>query len=466
MLKKAVLIWIMLLLLPVAFASTLTIEPVKDQISPYDAAEFLLAVHNTGRDDKFVLSYDDLDWSIHTSPLTDYTTGIFVGAGEDYTTTLLVKPTKDPEEIFKKHSIEIKLKSENTGEELTEIINVNVRKDLIEYPLRVKAEFLMPEEIFPVRTNSIKVRLENTNPLNITEINITLKSSLFSKSTSVDLEPKSEKVIGFSVNLDRLVSPQEDDATLVIRAANATIANITKHYSVVPYGKFSSRTSTEKIFLGERKTITYTNTGNSEQTDEVLIDAGGGFRRLFTSTEPDARIKRINNAEYYAIELTLSPDESADVTVKTSYAPILYIIIILIVAGILYFAFRTPLIVGKEAKEVDMEEGGIARVSILLKLKNRGTKELKNVKVIEKVPSIAKVQVKESETLKPSKHYNYKDGMVMEYNIGKMEPGEIRFISYHMKTRLAVIGGLRLKPVIAQYDGRKTYSNPVEVYTP
>ena len=48
-----------------------------------------------------------------------------------------------------------------------------------------------------------------------------------------------------------------------------------------------------------------------------------------------------------------------------------------------------------------------------------------------------------------------------------MEPGEIRFITYHLKTKLHVVGDLRLKPVIVQYeDGKKTYSNPVDVYSP
>lgn len=464
--KKAVLSIFLLFVLPIALASSMTIEPVKDQISPYDRAEFIITIHNTGDSDKFVLSYDDLDWSISTDPLTDYTTGIFAGAGQTVSTILIAKPTSDDEKVFKRHSLEIAVRSDDTGEELSSIINIDVRKDLIVYPLNLNVEFLMPEEIFPARANSVKVRLQNNNPLNISNISIALESGLFEKKAYVSLEPKAQKIVDFSVELELLTPPQKDEARLKVTLGSDTIANIAKPYSVVPYGSFYSQEKTDKTFLGERRTITFTNTGNSEQTEAVLIKAGGAFSRLFSSTSPATKQVRIGGDSYYTSNLTLGVSGTGTFTVRTSYAPVLYIIIILIVAGILYFAFRAPLIAAKEVKEIDVSEGGIARLSVLVKLKNRGSKPLKRVKVVEKIPSIAKVQIKESETLRPSKHYLYREGMVMEYDLGKMEPGEIRFISYHMKTKLAVVGGLRLKPVIVQYDGKKAYSNPVEVYTP
>ncbi len=466
MTKKLVLIGILLFVLPFAIASSITSEPIKDKISPYDFAKFNITVHNTGAPDKFVLSYDDLDWAIQTDPLTDYTTGMFVGAGANYETTLLAKPSSDAESVFRKHNLKINARSADTGEDLSTIITAEVRKDLIRYDLKVDVNFLMPDEISPVRTNSVKVKLENTNPLNVTSLDIFLKSGLFEKKTSVMLEPNAEKIVDFSVVLDATLQPQEDEAILTVMSGNSTIARITKSYAVVPYGKFYSTKSTEGIFLGKERTIKFTNTGNSEQTEEILINAGGGVQRLFSSTEPATRVKRMNEEAYYSAELTLAPDESATFTIRTSYAPILYVIIVLIVAGILYFAFRNPIIVAKEAKEIDVVEGGIAKLSVLIKLKNRSNKQFKKVKLIDKVPSIAKIQIKESETMKPSKHYTYKDGMVLEYDLGKIEPGEIRFISYHLKTKLAVVGGLRLKPAIVKYGKKKSYSNPVEVYTP
>jgi len=466
MTKKLVLIGVLLLVLPFAMASSITSEPIKDKISPYEFARFNITVHNTGAPDKFVLSYDDLDWVIQTDPLTDYTTGMFVGAGSSYETTLLAKPSSDSESVFRRHNLEIDAKSANTGEDLSTIITVEVRKDLIRYDLKVNVNFLMPEQISPVRTNSVKVRLENTNPLNVTSLDIFLESSLFEKKTSVTLEPNAEKVVDFSVVLDNMLQPQDDEATLTVKSGNLTIAKITKSYSVVPYGKFYSTTNINEIFLGREKIIRFSNTGNSEQTEEVLISAGGGFERLFSSTDPATKVKRMNEKAYYSAELTLSPEESATFRIRTSYAPILYVVIMLMVAGILYFAFRKPILVAKEAKEIDVVEGGIAKLSVLIKLKNRSNKQFKKVKLIDKVPSIAKVQIKESETMKPTKHYTYKDGMVLEYDLGKVEPGEVRFISYHLKTKLAVVGGLRLKPVIVQYGKKKSYSNPVEVYTP
>jgi len=467
MLKKFILLLLALFLIPVAFASNITITPIVDQISPYDFAKFSLTITNTGSSDKFTLSCNDLDWIIETEPLTDYTTGIFVGAGSSYSTILIAKPIKDVESVFKKHSLEIKAKSQNTGEELSAIINIDVRRDLIRYPLKLAVDFFMPENIFPVKTNSVKVRIQNTNLLNITELNVSLKSAFFEKKTSISLGPKSEKIVDFSITLESLLPPQKDTATLLVTHGNYTVFEESKEYSIASYGKFLSKTSTIKKFLGEEETVTFTNTGNSEQTEAILINAGTNFKRLFSSTKPATKVVNIDNVPYYTANVTLAPNESATFIVKTSYAPILYAIIIIIIAGIVYFAFRSPIIVAKEAKEVSIEEGGIAKLSVLIKMKNRSSKEIKHVRVIERIPSIAKVQIKESETLKPSKTYAYSEGMVMEYHIGKMDPQEVRFISYHLKTKLAVVGGLRLKPVIVQYEsGKKVYSNPVEVYTP
>ena len=467
MLKKFVPIAFLLFLMPIALASSLTLTPVTDQISPYDFASFSLFVNNTGNADKFTISYSDIDWLVETEPLTDYTTGIFVAAGSAYSTTLLVKPIKDNEAVFGRHNLEIKLKAQNSGENLNSVISIDVRRDLIKYPLKLGVDFMMPDNIFPIKTNSIKVKIQNDNLLNITELNVSLKSKLFEKKTSVSLGPKSEKIVDFSVILDGLLPPQKDTATLKVTHGNYTVAEITKQYSVASSGNFLSQSSVKKTFLGEIKTVAFSNNGNSEQTEPVLINAESNFKRLFSWTNPATKVKTMENVPYYTANLTLAPNESKEFTITTSYAPILYVIIILIVAGVLYFALRSPIIAAKEAKEVALEEGGIARLSVLIKVKNRTGKEIKGVKIIEKVPSIARVQIRESETLKPSKTYPYPDGMVMEYHIGKMEQKEVRFISYHLKTKLAIVGSIRLKPVIVQYsDGKKVYSNPVEVYAP
>ena len=58
--KKTVLLAFIFLLIPAALASTMSLEPVKDSISPFGTAEFILKLNNTNADDKFILSYGDL----------------------------------------------------------------------------------------------------------------------------------------------------------------------------------------------------------------------------------------------------------------------------------------------------------------------------------------------------------------------------------------------------------------------
>lgn len=463
---KLLLLAIAVLLVPFALATTLNLEPVVDQISPYDTAKFKLTITDVNFSDKFIVSYGDLDWAVETDPLTDYTTGIFVEAGKSYSTILLAKPLVETEKVFKKHSLEIKVTADKTKEVITSVVNIDVRRDLIKYPLNMKVDLMMPSELIPGKANSIKIKLQNGNLLNITNLNITIKSSLFEKQAMVDLAPKTEKIIDFPITLEKL-PPQSDNVTLLIMHTNETVAKITKQYSVASYGKFTSTQSRTEKLLGEERTITFTNNGNSDGTESIMIPAGDSWQRLFSSTNPETNVAIVDNVAYYTQELTLSPTQSGSFTVNTDYKPILYVIIIILVVLIIYFSLRNPITVAKEVSEIDVEEGGITKLSVLIKMKNRSGKELKHVRIIERVPSIARVQIKESETLKPTKTYSYEDGMVMEYNIGKFDAGEIRFVSYHLKTKLAVVGGLRVKPTIVEYEGgKKAFSNPADVYVP
>jgi len=465
--RRILIIILFLLLANFAIADSLNAEVVNDQISPYDSATYLLTIFNEKNvSDKYTISARDVNWAIQTEPLTDYTTGINVPPYSNYTITLLAKPREQRPFVFGKKSFQADLKSEVNGRIQTAVLSADVRQDLIKAPFNIETSLLMPDILDPVRTNSVKVSIKNNNLLNISNLTLELKSSFFDKIAVVTLFPEQEKTVEFSVNLEPNLPPQKDTAVLTISWKDTPVKTIKKDYSVGAYGKFRSEKTVEDVLMSRTTKIKYTNEGNAVQTESILIETAF-FDRLFTSTNPKTLVTKVNGISYFTTNLTLDPMASATIVVKIDYMPLVYIIIILIAIAILYFIFRAPLISAKEAKDVIVEEGGIRGVSVTIKVKNRSGKPVHNVKVIDRIPNIAQAELRKADVLRPEKTFHYEGGIVLQYILHKMEPGEIRFITYHLKTKLRVVGDLRLKPVIVQYeDGKKIYSNPVDVYSP
>ncbi|MEM4336514.1 MAG: hypothetical protein QXG86_00725 [Candidatus Woesearchaeota archaeon] len=456
-----------LLFVNLTIADSISTEIVNDQISPYEAAVYKITIFNEKNiSDKYTIICRDVSWAVQTEPLTDYTTGVIIPPYSNYTFNLFAKPRQEKPFVFGKRSFQIDFVSEYTKRAQTAILSADIRQDLIKGPADIDISLLMPEVLNPTKPNSIKIFLKNKNLLNISNITIKLESRLFEKYTTIGLLPEEEKAVEFSVEVEKGTAPQSDTATLTVYYSNQTLKTIRKEYSVGAVGSFKTEKSVNESFLKKITTITYTNEGNSEATERALIETKL-FERIFTSTTPKTQVIKIDNIPYYTKNITLKPGEKTQIIVSTNYTPLIYIFVLLVILVFLYLTFRVPIIVVKEAKDIIVEEGGIKEVSVNIKIKNRSKKTVHNVKVTDRIPSITIAELRKSDALRPDKTYHYAEGIVLQYNLNKMEPGEIRFITYHLKTKLGVVGNLRLKPVIVQYNsGKKTFSNPVDVYSP
>lgn len=462
--KKILLLAVLLLSVSVAYANELSVSTTKNQISPYGTAEFLLTVENgMSKKDTYTISADDIWWSLTTDPLKDYTVGFEIPAKSTATTRLFMKPR---EEIpFGSYNVEIILTSQATKQELKEVVEISVREDLMDSPIDVEAALVLPEYLDPRRTSSVKVQLTNNYRNSIEGLVVNIKSKFFDKTAVINLGPTQSKAIDFPVTLNEKLQPQTDTITAELIYNDEIVKTIKKEYKISPYAGFEVSTVTEDRFMGSLTTYTFINDGNAELTDEIMIETGF-FRRVFTSTNPDTESISKNGVYYLVREITLLPGESYVVNEKVDYKPILYLIILIIAAVILYYVFRAPVIVAKEASDIIIDEGGINSVKVVVRLKNRSNRSISHIKIIDRIPRIAAVEKQSSETLQPSKIYPYADGTAINWIIPKLDPGEVRIITYKIKTKLGVVGELRLKPVIVQYGRKKTYSNPVDAVSP
>ena len=124
----------------------------------------------------------------------------------------------------------------------------------------------------------------------------------------------------------------------------------------------------------------------------------------------------------------------------------------IIVAVVLYFLFRSPIIVRKGIANVVMSEGGISEAKIVVRVKNRSSKQVSNIEVIDNVPHIAHVEKELSiGSMQPHAVMQHpKRGVVIKWNIEAIEPGDERVLSYKMKSRLAILGEFNLPAATAR----------------
>ena len=131
---------------------------------------------------------------------------------------------------------------------------------------------------------------------------------------------------------------------------------------------------------------------------------------------------------------------------------------------------RSPVLVHKSATVLATKEGGISELKVLIVVKNRTGKELKNVAIIDKVPHIADV-LKDFEmgTLHPIKVLKHeKKGTLIKWGVKEFDAFEERVLAYKIKTRLSVLGEFKLPVVVVKFETltgarRSTHSNTVSI---
>jgi len=146
-----------------------------------------------------------------------------------------------------------------------------------------------------------------------------------------------------------------------------------------------------------------------------------------------------------------------EVRVTENYRPIPIIIALVIISIVLYFLFRSPMVVSKSVSNVTMKEGAISEAKIVIKVKNRSAKKLENIEVMDNVSHIAHVEKEAAVgSIQPHAILTHpKKGVIMKWKIESLEPGDERVLSYRMKSRLPILGEFNLPSASARANSGK-----------
>ncbi|MFC1753297.1 hypothetical protein ACFL96_07885 [Thermoproteota archaeon] len=441
---------------PVSFS--LESEAVTDKILEDGVAEFQLTINNLQDEaDTFrILPLEDLKWTPQFVPTTARTQKIS-GKNSD-TLTMLVKPSEVPRGSY---NVKVTVESENTGTRYNAVLKIHVGPHPSMYNPDVSVKVSVPARLDPNQQYDVKVTLTNNNIIDLGNVHVSTTGKFIDNEQEVMLGPEEVKVVSVAIQLPEDTEPQTGDIAIkVTYLDDTTFYDSTHAIEVMEFlPPFAQNISVDKGFLKTKKTIILKNDGNTKKDSPVKLETNRRLN-LFTRTDPTADVVEEGERMYHVWQVSLDPEESTTITVTTSYRWFFFLILVLIIAYIVYWFMKAPIVVSKQYKDVSYDEGSIADAKIVMHVKNRSSRPVKNVHIIERLPHV--IGIKKGafkHTLEPKKAYKHgKEGTVLEYDIPVLDPKEERLITYAIKSKMQVIGGLTIKPTIVKYKGKSGHT--------
>lgn len=462
MIKKILPLIVLFLFLPISIADDfdISIEPITNRIFKNEFASVNLTItNNLEQEQEFRLSSDVL-WDLMSNPLPDYYSGMRVDPLSTRSTILKLDP---PNRIsVGPKRLDVIVESKLTGKQKKTPITIYIKStgfEMQDYlPFIITTVLVDPVKIDPRGKFIVKVKLKNTNILDLNEVTIdlTTNSELFHKKRIISLGPLEERTETFVMTLSPVTTPRKDVVIARVSTGDTVFTPEKENIEIINYSLLIPTEIKDKGFLKTKTKVVILNDGNTQGSELYKIETNK-FRSLFTHTYPKAKFMQENNRSYLVWELVLESNQKIEISYTENYRVFFALGIIILIVLILYFIMRSPVLINKRAEVMEIEEGGISKIKITLNIQNRTKKRVENVRVIEKIPNIANL-VKEEYlgTLKPTKVLTHDvKGTLLKWNIDILEGFEERMITYKIKSKLSILGALKLGPAVIKFkNGR------------
>ena len=450
--RVALCMLVLALLMPLVSAQlTSTVLPVKDRIFKDEVAEFRLTLTNpTPATQEVRLRFEgDIEWRYQTSPLHHGLTGIRVPAFSSVQTTIQVS-LRQQELPPRQYRLGVTAVSDKGFTIQDELVLYLKSIGSGQYAPAVSVGVDFPPQVDTRKPAQLRIFLRNRNPLDITDLTISTLSSLTSKQVTTSLGPMEEKVVVQDLDFNPVLPPQDDLLIVRLLVGEEQVGKAEVSYASLPYSEVQETVSVAQRFLRSTTTVQLFNDGNIP-TLHVVQRPTSLWKVPFTASIPDATLAD-GNLQW---ELALAPQGRAVIETHEDFRPGFYSLLILIVAAALYFTFRAPLVLRKEASVVG-SEGAMSEVKVVLHLQNRSGKQLSDVTVSDSVPDIIEVSNEFGlGTLKPERMTKHdKRGTIIRWKIEHLEPLEERIITYRVKAKLSIIGQVTLPAYVAKYHAK------------
>ena len=368
---------------------------------------------------------------------------------EESAEVIITIKTLDTAKVNTKYTTKILVASLINSEEKTtlEVVTQLVSaKNVIEIVPKI------PEEITPGVAFTVPIKLKNRAYIPFKDLEVYLSSDTpkIAEKVVVSFKEREEKTESLNVLFNKDTTPGIHTVYIKVYEGESLKGSFSQDVIIIPGEEVAEDVLTDTGFLSSVRTITKVNTGNviSNQRMETHYSL---FKRVFTSTDPKAEIEKSN----YVWEFTLEPGEEKEIKIITNYRPLFYgcIIIILFIIGMLFHIERS-VVLKKRIFRIKEDTHGISEFKILLHLRNGKRYTLRDVKVLDVLPHVVSA-TQEFGTLKPTTVQKGKRSARMVWEIGDLEQKEERVLSYKVKSKINLLGEVRLPAATIQFINKK-----------
>jgi hypothetical protein len=445
---------------------------VNNKITIDDVAEYKLTIYNQElTEHTFTVKNKDYpSWDIRTKPIMNPIL-VTIPANSSRSINLFIDPNSNYVADSGSHFVNMNVVAKSTSESIPKQARIGIVAGTdtgTGYVPTVIVSSDFSEKINPIDELDFKITLANQNKLDIKNAKLVLSSNLINEEVKLDIGPKEEKVIEIKKQLDPKTKPQKDALFITLMYKDKKVDELVRNFEIIPYVTITGTTELKKGFLTSTETITFTNKGNVRFIGDLLVETTG-IKKFFGSTDPDAESVKEDGKLNYKWEVSLEPFESYPVKVRVNYLGLLLLVVAIILAVVLFFLNRSPVVVTKKVTETETDEGGLSKLKVLINIKNRSMKLLKDIAVVDKIPKLLDIEKHTTlGSLKPSrvKKTSANEALIL-WDIDELQPGEERVINYYLKSNLKILGGLTLHPAMAKLKANdkdiKTRSNRVFV---
>lgn len=441
--KSVLILLLALLFLQPVLAINLTVEKLSEDevmiIGLNDPATFDLAITNNDKTNDFsIYSF----FGLGVEPKEKFE----IKKGEIKEITLKVYPREDSKlNGFTTFSYFIQDKDK---QEIEKKLKVNIIE--LGDSFEIGAESINPE------SNTIDLYLHNKVNFNFENLTVKFSSAFFDFERNLNIKPNQR--VNFKVEVDQ----KEFDelmAGFYTLKANFKISDVeSKLEEKINFLEKNILIESREDYglIVQTSILKRTNKGNTMTESTTKIEKNI-ISRMFTTLSPEPTVVERDGFKitYYWDEI-LNPGETKEVKIKTNWL-IPFVIILLIVLTVIFSKRynKTDLFLRKRVSFVNAKGGEFALKIII----NIEAKEfLEDVKIIDRLPPLVKIYGRFGGETPKRFHKSKKQ---FEWDLGDMEAGEKRVLSYIIYSKVGVLGKFALPSTFALFkrEGKMKETN-------
>lgn len=432
--KKLIFILLLSLLISPIISAELEVKELeKKDVIIYEIknpAELTLEIKNLGTETKLMF-YNLLGFPMSANEK------VSLKKGETKEIKLTIH-TRDDLKVRGNYVLEYFIKTEDE--------NKTSRKIVLEIIDLKDAFEISTGEIDP-ESNSLQVYFQNLKNYEFEQIDTKISSPFFELERKFSLNPYEKKTFEIILN-------QEDFKKLI--AGYYTLEAEIKYLNVETKLEGKIRFVEKDIVKTEdkeyglfinTKTITKENKGNLVSESQTIITKNI-ISRLFTtfSPEPDS-VQRDGLIVTYTWNQEIKPGEKQNIIVKTNwFFPFIIILLIIVVVIFAKKYSEEELEIEKRVNFVRTKGGEFAlRVTVGIKAKA----ELERITLRDRIPVSMKIH--KSFTGEQPSRVDEKS-RILEWDFNYLQPGEKRYLSYTIYSKLGVLGKFALPRATAVFE--------------